>query len=599
MWVGCLSAGPSDAPPETPPADPPKPVNPIRGPGWGRLPANVSAEAATRGHWEEPFQGERAAVNLVLLKNGRVLYWSGVEANKNDSATQWTFFTSAPLWAESRVLDLSGETPLVHTPDNPQGAAKDLFCAGQTILADGRVLAIGSSDWKTLQQDQYAALHGGADARVYNPDNNTWIRLADMKMGRWYPTLLKLPDGTPLAASGIGVLPEPQTQRDRMETYDAAANAWSFVDGADNVLPLYPRITVVPGGPLKGRWFYNTVATLWGPFGEHPLEATWSLQQAYDPNQRAWQTLGRSFFGARQHAASVLLPLDPSRDYTPAFVTFGGTLQRSVLAVPFTELNDLSTSPPTNRRVGDLHHPRWHVNGVGLPDGTVLAVGGGLYDNVVLHGQENVPVLSAELYDPATGGWTELASMRVPRMYHSTAILLPDARVLVAGHVPLPNPFPAARQTVNPQTVETRLEIFDPPYLFRGERPGIEEAPASVEYGEEFAITVSGPEALHSVVLVHPGATTHSYDMTQRTVLLQVVKREGDEVTLRAPRDALAAPPGPYMLFVNAQHAGGAVPSIAWMMQVSAGTEPDGEDASVLHAASFGHIHPEADLHAH
>ncbi len=523
--------------------------------------------AAAVGQWQAPFDGGVPAVNLVLLHNGRVLYWSGVEHNPDDGHGDWTFFTSTPVNATSRVLDLSGDEPIVMVPGDPEGAGSDLFCAGQTILPDGRVLAIGSSIWNTMPTTD-PFLFGGADARVYDPELNAWVRMADMHFGRWYPTLLKQADGTPTAFSGITSLARFDTQVTTVEHFDAEGNNWTVQQDADKLLPLYPRVTVVPGGPLKGEVFYNTVGTLWGPFGEHPEQPTWSIQKAFNVANGTWSDLGRSVFGARQHANSVMQILEPGRDYAPEFVTFGGTLQQTIVAVPFTEVADLSVNPPANRQVGSLNHARWHGNGVLLPSGEILAVGGGLYDNVVVHGQPNVPILEPELYDPASKSWLSLSPMQVPRMYHSTAVLLPDARVLVAGHVPLPNPFKAARDTYNPQANETRMEIFEPPYLFRGPRPTIDDAPATVAYGKAFQINATLPAGLDSVVLFHPGSTTHAYDMAQRGIELDVLAQDDGHITLQAPPDGIVAPPGHYMLFANGQHPEGPVPSKAAWVQL-------------------------------
>lgn len=549
LLSGCLSSGGNDGD---------GPDGTTGGPGDPDQDLPADAGLAQTGRWLAPFDGEVPAINMVLLHNGRILYWSGVEADPSDGPTDWTFFTAAPLNASSRVVDLSGSSPLVLEPINPDGAGSDLFCAGQTVLPDGRVLAVGSSEWS---QDPLAEmfLHGGTDARIYDPGTNTWERRADMAFGRWYPSLITLPDGGALVVSGIGSLTNTDQQWPQMEVYDPDSDAWTYYAGGDRLLPLYPRVTVVPetaGGTPAGV-FYNTFGTLWGPFGEHPRQAEWSTQALLDlaAASTPWSDQERSLFGARQHGSSVMLPLTEGK--APTFVNFGGTLYQSVAATPLTETVDLATSPPTNT-VGDaMAFPRWHHNGVLLPTGEVLAVGGGLYDNVVVHGQQNVPVLEAELFDPVSMTWSTLAPMTVPRMYHSTAILLPDGRVLAGGHVPLPNPFPQARATVNAQVAETRLEVFEPPYLFRGDRPVIESGDVELRYGEPFNVTASGP-VLH-YILMRPGATTHAYDSDQRGVLLGPAQ----DGVLQAPIDPFAAPPGWYMLFAIGPGDGGVVPSVA------------------------------------
>lgn len=556
--AGCLDG--DDPAPSPSPSMAPQP------PPRDDLPAD--ADLAQVGRWLAPFDGEVPAINMVLMHTGDILYWSGVEANESDGAANIVFFDVHPDDALSRVVDLSGDTPVVLTPADPVGAGSDLFCAGMTVLPDGRVLAVGASEWHD-QPDLEPFLRGGTDARIFDPATGQWTRGADMLFGRWYPTAITLPDGKALVASGIGSLTNPTEQWPQIEVYDPAADTWTYLDGGDRLLPLYPRLTVAPGGPFKGHVFYNTVGTLWGPFGEHPEQAVWSIQQDLDlgNTESGWAYDNPSSFGARQHASNVMLLLDPAREYAPRFVTFGGTLYQSVLATPFTETIDLSTRPPTNE-VGDpMANPRWHHNGVLLPTGEVLAVGGGLYDNVIAHGQPNVPVLPAELYDPTTGDWTTLASMTVPRMYHSTAILLPDGRVLAGGHVPLPNPFLLGRDTYNPQITETRLEVFEPPYLFRGPRPLLTAVPDEVTYGSTFAVQADG-EVDH-FVLMRPGSTTHAWDSEQRGVVLESQQQTDGSWLVQAPPEAVVMQPGHSMLFAIGPGEGGLVPSVAEFVHLS------------------------------
>ena len=70
------------------------------------------------------------------------------------------------------------------------------------------------------------------------------------------------------------------------------------------------------------------------------------------------------------------------------------------------------------------------------------------------------------MWDPDTDTWKTMASSRRPRLYHSSAILLPDGRVLLAGG----GAFGNAKN-------ENSGEIYSPPYLFKGPRPTITDAP--------------------------------------------------------------------------------------------------------------------------
>ena len=95
---------------------------------------------------------------------------------------------------------------------------------------------------------------------------------------------------------------------------------------------------------------------------------------------------------------------------------------------------------------------------------------------------------------------------------------------------------------------EHRLEVFSPPYLFRGARPLLDGVPASASYGATFGVTASQP--IGSAVLMRPGSVTHSFNMEQRLVELVIEGQAGGQLTLTAPPNANVAQPGYYMLFV-------------------------------------------------
>src|SRR5256886_10690578 len=118
---------------------------------------------------------------------------------------------------------------------------------------------------------------------------------------------------------------------------------------------------------------------------------------------------------------------------------------------------------------------RLHMNATILPTGDVLVTGGSRASGF------NNPagaVHAAELWSPATGTWTTLASNAVIRMYHSTSLLLPDGRVLHTGSGDGAN---APR--------ELNYELFSPPYLFRGGRPALTGVtPAAAGYGQTLTI---------------------------------------------------------------------------------------------------------------
>jgi Domain of unknown function (DUF1929) len=128
------------------------------------------------------------------------------------------------------------------------------------------------------------------------------------------------------------------------------------------------------------------------------------------------------------------------------------------------------------------------------------------------------------------------------RLYHSTALLLPDATVLtMAGGSPGP------QRNLN-------AEIYYPPYLFdsdgqRATRPVIQSAPAGLKPGAKFTIGTSASASIGRVVLVKTGSVTHSFNFDQRYLPLQFTRPTAN--TLQATVPALGrTPPGYYLLFI-------------------------------------------------
>src|SRR5258708_3779307 len=163
-------------------------------------------------------------------------------------------------------------------------------------------------------------------------------------------------------------------------------------------------------------------------------------------------------YAQRDQAASVMLP--PAQ--AQRFLTVGG----GDPATADVAIVDMTAATPTFAPAPSANFARMHANAVILPDRTVHVSGGsGIGEDPM------TAVLTSELYHPATGTWTVAAAATVPRLYHSVALLLPDGRVITAGSNP--------HRTDD----ELRLELYHPPYLFRGSRPSIDYVASPWTYG--------------------------------------------------------------------------------------------------------------------
>jgi Domain of unknown function (DUF1929) len=245
----------------------------------------------------------------------------------------------------------------------------------------------------------------------------------------------------------------------------------------------------------------------------------------------------------RNQATSVLL--GPAQDQRVMIIGGGGAdihdhgdddehphERAPHVATDSVAIADLSAAEPRYRRAASLHHARMHLNGTLLPDRTVLANGGARVEE---HRVE--AALEAELYDPRTGRWTEAARSRVPRLYHSIALLTPDGRVITAGSNP------------RPRDDELRIEVFLPPYLFRGPRPRLELSRDRARHGARLAATSPDAARLREVSLVRPGAVTHAFNNDQRLLDVPFEVTGPERIRLQLPRSRTLAPGGWYMVF--------------------------------------------------
>jgi Domain of unknown function (DUF1929) len=170
----------------------------------------------------------------------------------------------------------------------------------------------------------------------------------------------------------------------------------------------------------------------------------------------------------------------------------------------------------------------------------------------------------AEIYDPAVDEWRIAATATVSRKYHSVALLLSDGRVVTAGS----NPALGQQVAWEPPdpNEELRLEIYSPPYLFRGPQPSITDVSEEWSHGTQIEIGVDRPEDIKWASLISPGVTTHSFNNTQRLVDLPIISRQADRLAVEVTSNPNLAPPGWYMLFLTDSDN---VPSVARWVHLS------------------------------
>ncbi len=368
-----------------------------------------------------------------------------------------------------------------------------------------------------------------------------------MARGRWYPQLTKLHDGTVVVMSGYPEQPSsPENTVIIPERYDPATKVWTpysnMTDGLQ--IPTYNSAYVIPFGAWQGEIFYDMVA-----FG--PELQDWTGAHRFNPSlsiTQNWNPVGSQSKPIRFHGCSVLLPIKSS-DTDIRILNIGGF--GSATGCEMIEIgsdNNTDWVP-----VPDTNYPRHDCpNAMLLADGSLIIIGGGDAETIVL-----VPeILDYSDPDPSNWVWNELtdsdAIMKVPRRYHSTALLLPDASVWCGG----------SRKYSDPQNfefendMERRIEIYRPGYLFEGSRPVIYEVPKILNYGEDYKFDLvldveNDPDILiDSIVLISMPSVTHCFDSNQRYVILDFETISVNKFYVTPPSDRYIAPPGYYMLFV-------------------------------------------------
>ncbi len=446
-------------------------------------------------------------VHVALLTNGKVVAYDSVGDNATETYPVHDF-TRATVWDPQTGIQTAAT---VTTGFN-------IFCSGLAHLMDGTLFAAGGN--------KNASLQGIRQTHVFNQGANTWSRGADMTEERWYPTVTPLRDGEMLITDGGTDVPEVRQTNGTIRRLNSAALNQ----------PLYPWMDVAP----DGRAFYSG-----------PDDRLGSLNPS---GSGAWQIHGGRDGLNRDYGSHAMY------DIGKILVSGGGNSLRSARTI------DLNGASPAVSTTGQMATGRRQHNLTVLADGSVLATGGNSSGAALV--DLNNGVYTAELWNPSTGTWRTLDSMQVTRQYHSTALLLPDGRVLSSGGG-------ICGDCDSRGYLAKNAEVFSPPYLYRNDgsgqlaaRPTITSAPGTVSYNTPFTINTPSPGSIGKVALARLGAVTHSVNMEQRYVPLNFTAG-GGSITATAPLNSNIAPPGYYMLFVIGTDG---VPSIASMVRVDSDT---------------------------
>ncbi|MYS40149.1 DUF1929 domain-containing protein [Streptomyces sp. SID5998] len=368
---------------------------------------------------------------------------------------------------------------------------------------------------------------GIRDAYEFDPVAERYIRVDPMNEARWYPTLTALSDGRVLSVSGLDDI--GQLVPGKNEVFDPSTRTWSYTPETRQ-FPTYPALFLT----AHGKIFYSGSNAGYGPDDVGRDPGVWDVA-----SNRFTKVPGLSDPDLMETSATVLLPPAQDEKY---LVVGGGGVGESKRSTPRTRIVDLRARHPRFTDGPSLGQGTRYPQTSILPDDSVL-VSGGSED---YRGRGDSNILQARLYDPRTDAFERVADPLVGRNYHAGSILLPDGRVMFFGS----DPLYGDKANTKPGVFEQRIEIYTPPYLYRGARPTLSGGPRTVARGASATFTSQHAATVRKARLIRPSASTHVTDVDQRSVALDFTA-SGDRITVTVPKNRNLVPSGWYMLFVD------------------------------------------------
>lgn len=459
--------------------------------------AAIPNGSATAGAWSEVGDWNFIPIHAGVLDDGRVMTYGGTR-----SGGQGGF--EIDVWDPALGFGAAAHTTIA----NDQGS--NLFCSfSLDDPAEDRKLLLGGE-----RND------GRLPTFAAGFDSGGLTGFASMRNPRWYPTATTLWDGRILVQGGV---PGSFADRDdpvRVAEVYAPGTGWRNLEGTRNA--------GVWATENYGWWYPKSHVT--------PAGRVWNLawDQAYylDPDGDGAVTRLGTFPTRNVGGSSASVMYD-----TGLVLQVGGGERGSddtrFEASAAATIVDLNHHPPVLRPAASMNLARHWADAIVLPDGRVLVVGGSRVNN------ENVGVATApEIWDPTTDTWTVLAPTAIPRLYHSTALLLTDGSIFVGG-----GGAPGPQDNLN-------AEVFYPPYLYAADgspadRPAIVAAPTSIGYDQAFTVDVD--RSIDRVTLIKSSNATHG--MSTQVFQELAFSQSGGRLQVESPDFATVATPGRYLLF--------------------------------------------------
>lgn len=517
--------------------------------------AFVRDQKARIGYFGPKLPWPTVATHAALLPDGRVMTFHGLDPvgkGQSDNYRDYSKHNSTQVfvWTPGTPTDAQSQARYDNT-------RTDLFCAGYVLAANGKLYLAGGNlgyDY-SASGDERGFEAGHTHTNIFDPATNTWSAGPYMPRGRWYPSVITLPNEEMLIIGGNA----DQHNGDRIiyeQDWNTIPDVWNpfnntlrqltgakSIDINGNVLMnhFYPWVHVAPNGQvfLSGnyeKWFYiNTSgAGSLSPYMRSYIDRYYGSSVMYQPGKIL--LLG---------GGDVLKGIP-------------GDVRRGENSAQVIELNPSNQSISV-RNVAPMAYKRTHLNATLMPDGRIF-VNGGNQDGIQF--SNAMAVYQSEIWSPKTETFKQAAEAQCPRTYHSTALLLLDGTIITMGGGATggddPPSAPECDKTKGDAQKVNQLnaEIYYPPYLHNADgslatRPRILFAPERVSYGQRFSLTTDVPASVvDRVTIVAFGAVTHAFNMGQRFLELSFTRSGPNSLEVTAPASANLATPGFYQLYV-------------------------------------------------
>lgn len=477
----------------------------------------VVKNPAIYGQWSPLTVWPFAFASAANLPDGRIFAWGG---NTPGAFGANKAFTYGAIWNP-----VTGQMVTVNHHTH------SAFCAVPVMLEDGRVFMPGGN----LKEPT-----SPRGTSIFDYRTQTWTRIQDMAVGRWYNGVVALPNGQVFTALGQPGSPYPEIWTEGL--------GWAYLNGASLAKGIlaYPTVTepknMLPKFHLapSGQIFHSghTPEMHWidptnnGSVTKVAIKNQWNM--AYVPsvlfNEGKLLQAGGAYFNSQNNATNQAVVID------------------------------INSGIPTQTATNPMQYPRIFHNQVVLPNGEVMVVGGNTtgkkFSDV---GAQFTP----EIWNSATQNWRPVADIQVPRTYHSVALLMTDGRVWSGGG-----------GLCNCIENHPDSQVFSPPYLFNSDgslatRPEILDAPDTISYGLKANVqTTSG---VTRFTMIRMSATTHTLNSDMRLLNVPFVTISDGNYELNFHTNRNVMTPGYWMLFaLNAQ----GVPSVAKTIQVTTSNTP-------------------------